>query len=598
MKSFGGGKKVFKKKFPSKKDRSERQTGAKKKAPTLKYQIRSLERLCRLDRLDDKVKAIKEVELKALKKQQEELRQEEIAKKYAKRYHHVRFFERVKIERTLTKLERKVKSHSEGTGPALTAEEHSRLQQLKEDLEYVMHFPKLEKYVSLLRDADTPEAQEHLQQERQRLRLLVKQQLTEVAAVTEADEGLGTRLKQQHQVIEHPLKATSKSHEDQAAKETAVGPNKGDHTLADADDFFLQPDEEEEVVEKEELVLPHKKQKKQPMISGVSAAAAVVYKEAEEKGGMRSQNDKQEQGTIRVEGLRTARGAVNEQWPSTAELKRIKTEEDCDDDEGKDEGEDEDEDDGEDEEEEDEQHPLLAAVSHQRSVKQIPGAEISRISTASSSGDEEADADEEEEEEQDMEAGSSGSDEEDVDGALVSDRVPGGRSRGGTKTPLQAAGSAASADAIRTSKKLNSKSHYSMPSSASAADRIFSQGKGKEQSGYLKGGVVDHSKKMPRTGDFGQVREKERQLYSDKKPGSRLLSSPLPGHRGRGSHSNPVSPATRYPDGSTVVPGRNPLPSFPHKAQKTRSPAGSNVKSTAGLPLRKRAEGGRKRRRK
>jgi hypothetical protein len=63
-----------------------------------------------------------------------------------------------------------------------------------------MHFPKLEKYVSLLRDAETPEAQEHLVQERQRLRLMVKQQLAEVAAVTEADEGQG-RLNQQQQVM-------------------------------------------------------------------------------------------------------------------------------------------------------------------------------------------------------------------------------------------------------------------------------------------------------------------------------------------------------------------------------------------------------------
>ena len=59
-------------------------------------------------------------------------------------------------------------------------------------LQYVMHFPKGEKYVSLLRDApaDAPEAQLHLQAERQRLMRLVKQQVAESAAVTEADEGI------------------------------------------------------------------------------------------------------------------------------------------------------------------------------------------------------------------------------------------------------------------------------------------------------------------------------------------------------------------------------------------------------------------------
>jgi hypothetical protein len=48
MKHFGGGKIIFKKKFPNKKERGPKQPGGKKKAPTLKYQIRSLERLCRL----------------------------------------------------------------------------------------------------------------------------------------------------------------------------------------------------------------------------------------------------------------------------------------------------------------------------------------------------------------------------------------------------------------------------------------------------------------------------------------------------------------------------------------------------------------------
>ncbi len=57
--------------------------------------------------------------------------------------------------------------------------------------QYVIYFPKGEKYVSLLKDAETVEAQAHLQAERQRLRELVKQQIQEQAVVTEADEGRG-----------------------------------------------------------------------------------------------------------------------------------------------------------------------------------------------------------------------------------------------------------------------------------------------------------------------------------------------------------------------------------------------------------------------
>lgn len=58
-------------------------------------------------------------------------------------------------------------------------------------MQYVMHFPKGEKYVSILKDAEDPEAQGRLQAERDRLRALVVQQLREQAAMEEADEGMG-----------------------------------------------------------------------------------------------------------------------------------------------------------------------------------------------------------------------------------------------------------------------------------------------------------------------------------------------------------------------------------------------------------------------
>jgi hypothetical protein len=63
------------------------------------------------------------------------------------------------------------------------------VQAVQRDLLYVRHFPKGEKYVALLRDAQDPAAQQHVEQERARLRALVAQQLAEQAAVTEADEG-------------------------------------------------------------------------------------------------------------------------------------------------------------------------------------------------------------------------------------------------------------------------------------------------------------------------------------------------------------------------------------------------------------------------
>lgn len=58
-------------------------------------------------------------------------------------------------------------------------------------LQYVMHFPKGERYVSIVKDAAEPEAQAALLAERARLRKLIKHQMAETAMIADADEGLG-----------------------------------------------------------------------------------------------------------------------------------------------------------------------------------------------------------------------------------------------------------------------------------------------------------------------------------------------------------------------------------------------------------------------
>ena len=55
--------------------------------------------------------------------------------------------------------------------------------------QYVVHFPKGEKYVSLLREAEDEEGQELLAAERERLRGKVRAALADRALVAEADEG-------------------------------------------------------------------------------------------------------------------------------------------------------------------------------------------------------------------------------------------------------------------------------------------------------------------------------------------------------------------------------------------------------------------------
>ena len=56
-------------------------------------------------------------------------------------------------------------------------------------VQYVLHFPKGEKYVSVLKTVEDPEAQRVIAAERERLRGLVHRQMAEAAMLAEPDEG-------------------------------------------------------------------------------------------------------------------------------------------------------------------------------------------------------------------------------------------------------------------------------------------------------------------------------------------------------------------------------------------------------------------------
>ena len=147
----------------------------------------------------------------------------------------VRFFERVKIERRLHRLQ------ARAAGAELSPAEQQQLRQLQEDLQYVMHFPKGEKYVSLLKEAEGEEARQQLAAERARLRALVRQQLAEAAMVAEADEG--------RSLAEHKAAAGVGQ---VAAVEVQVAGN----GQSDEDDFFLASDGEEAAEQQQPAAAP------------------------------------------------------------------------------------------------------------------------------------------------------------------------------------------------------------------------------------------------------------------------------------------------------------------------------------------------------
>lgn len=186
------------------------------------------------ERLDLKVKAIKSAELLELKKELADHERTELERKFAKKYHRVKFFERIKIERAISKLEKKMRGEGEGTEL-----HHQRLHQLNEDLEYVMNFPPGERYVALLKDATDAVSQAHLDSERTRLRALIKHRMKESALVNEVDEGKSIQVTATQVVVAQssgkPIKSRAR-----AVVEAVI--EKEDK---EEDDFFLGKDEGE-----------------------------------------------------------------------------------------------------------------------------------------------------------------------------------------------------------------------------------------------------------------------------------------------------------------------------------------------------------------
>ena len=203
-----------------------------KKKPSTKNQMRSIQRLLKREGLPEKARAEKARQLEALDAIAEENKRAERERKLSVRYHKVKFFERVKLTRAMEKLER---DNPAATRSDAVAEE---LKQLKEDLHYVMHFPKGYKYVSVLKNKDeTPEAAEYLEKKRRRLRQIIKENMVKDAALAEANEG-GEGVAS-------------------AAAELEAG---GGGAAAEKDDFFLEDDDDDDD-EGEEVVVEKKKPK-------------------------------------------------------------------------------------------------------------------------------------------------------------------------------------------------------------------------------------------------------------------------------------------------------------------------------------------------
>lgn len=112
---------------------------------SVKNQIRSVKRFLAKTNFKGPAAAKHEAKLKRLEallvSNVEKKKTQEREQKFAKKYHKVKFFERVKVERKLKRMNKSTE---------VIDEEKKR--KLGEDLVYIKHFPKGEKYISIFNE--------------------------------------------------------------------------------------------------------------------------------------------------------------------------------------------------------------------------------------------------------------------------------------------------------------------------------------------------------------------------------------------------------------------------------------------------------------
>ncbi|KAF8633456.1 hypothetical protein AX17_004625 [Amanita inopinata Kibby_2008] len=109
----------------------------------LKSSLRQTRRLLAKDNVAADVRVETERRLKAL---ESDLHKAELVRQerhHAVRYHKIKFFERQKVVRKIQQTNKRVSSEGD------VSELHATLSELRVDLNYILHYPKTKKYISL-----------------------------------------------------------------------------------------------------------------------------------------------------------------------------------------------------------------------------------------------------------------------------------------------------------------------------------------------------------------------------------------------------------------------------------------------------------------
>lgn len=155
--------------------------------PTLKKQIRDIERLIEREGIPEEIKNAKKSQLRDLKKQ---LKKQKEALKFDLKYKKIKFGEKRKLIRNMEKT-KKALAEAELKNDANAKKEcEATLKVQNDQLTYINHFPVMWKYISLFPSVDTEESKK--QREATMAKVLkmaeVKRQIKEKDLVEEAQE--------------------------------------------------------------------------------------------------------------------------------------------------------------------------------------------------------------------------------------------------------------------------------------------------------------------------------------------------------------------------------------------------------------------------
>ncbi|KAF5355094.1 hypothetical protein D9756_005578 [Leucocoprinus leucothites] len=219
----------------------------------IKSSLRQTRRLLAKDKLAADVRVETERRLKAL---ETELAQAELANKertIAARYHKVKFFERQKVTRKIAQTKKQLSSESsESSRKKLT----KALNDLRVDLNYILHYPKLKKYISLFppevrqdgaRSAPSSEDAAKTAHAREEVRSWVRSCMEKGDLPTEPElqQTLETKHKPKHKDWDDSGGRDGKKPAKSKGKSSVVQEEE-DEDAIEQDDFFGEDDEEDE----------------------------------------------------------------------------------------------------------------------------------------------------------------------------------------------------------------------------------------------------------------------------------------------------------------------------------------------------------------